>query len=342
MMAFQLYQRHLLLFRRQNFLRFRSCRSTTKNQKKNIFSYFRVSRFSSLVAVPSAEVPIITSVVGRSTVRIHNLLHQGCLPYPKTWAYQLYLLNHRLEQRRRRQQQHDQQLQEETHQQQQQSSSDNFHDQDCVLLLEHSHVYTLGRGADETHLTFLQQQDDDDDDSFSSSDDKSSYSTSISTALQKLSRKARGEGTARLTLDRRMEDQMKTMMKNNNSIDHDDDNNDEKKSMLRIIEKLTESISPVVAPNDVPVYRVERGGEGKYSSVCMYVCVCVCVCVYVCVCLCVYTCSYIIFIKTNQSPHLINTKIKYATRKNTVYIYIYIYIYSHVSWSKTISCISHA
>ena len=333
MMAFQQYQRHLLLFRHQNFLRFRSCRSTTKNQKKDIFSYFRVSRFSSLAAVPSAEVPIITSVVGRSTVRIHNLLHQGCLPYPKTWAYQLYLLNHRLEQRRR-QQQHDQQLQEENQQQQQQSSSDNFHDQDCVLLLEHSHVYTLGRGADETHLTFLQQQDD--DDSFSSSDDKSSYSTSISAALQKLSRKARGEGTARLTLDRRMEDQMKTMMKNNNSIDHDDDNNDEKKSMLRIIEKLTESISPVVAPNDVPVYRVERGGEGKYSSVCMCECVCVC--------LCVYTCSYIIFIKTNQSPHLINTKIKYATRKNTVYIcmYVYIYIYSHVSWSKTISCISHA
>ena len=278
MMAFQQYQRHLLLFRHQNFLRFRSCRSTTKNQKKDIFSYFRVSRFSSLAAVPSAEVPIITSVAGRSTVRIHNLLHQGCLPYPKTWAYQLYLLNHRLEQRRR-QQQHDQQLQEGNHQQQEQSSSDHFHDQDCVLLLEHSHVYTLGRGADETHLTFLQQQDD--DDSFSSSDDKSAYSTSISAALQKLSRKARGEGTARLTLDRRMEDQMKTMMKNNNSIDHDDDNNDEKKSMLRIIEKLTESISPVVAPNDVPVYRVERGGEGKYSSVCMCMCVgCMCVCVY--------------------------------------------------------------
>ena len=277
MMAFQQYQRHLLLFRHQNFLRFRSCRSTTKNQKKDIFSYFRVSRFSSLAAVPSTEVPIITSVAGRSTVRIHNLLHQGCLPYPKTWAYQLYLLNHRLEQRRR-QQQHDQQLQEENHQQQQQSSSDNFHDQDCVMLLEHSHVYTLGRGADETHLTFLQQQDD--DDSFSPSNDKSSYSTSISAALQKLSRKARGEGTARLTLDRRMEDQMKTMMKNNNSIDHDDDNNDEKKSMLRIIEKLTESISPVVAPNDVPVYRVERGGEGKYSSVCMCVCVCMFVCVY--------------------------------------------------------------
>jgi lipoate-protein ligase B len=287
MMAFQQYQRNLLLFHHQNFLRFRSCRPT-KN-KKDIFSYFRVSRLSSLAAVPSAEVPITTSVVGHSTVRIHNLLHQGCLPYPKTWAYQLYLLNHRLEQRRRQQQQ-EQQLQEEENQQQQ-SSSNNFHDQDCVLLLEHSHVYTLGRGADETHLTFLQQQDD--DDSSSSSDDKSSYSTSISAALQKLSRKARGKGTARLTLDRRMEDQMKIMMKNNSTTDHDD-NNDEKKSMLRIIEKLTESISPVVAPNHVPVYRVERGGEGKYSSV--YVC------------LCVYTCSYIIFIKTNQSPHLINTK----------------------------------
>jgi lipoyl(octanoyl) transferase len=251
MMAFQ-YQRHSLLFYHQNFLRFRSCRPTTTNQK-DIFSYFRVSRLSSLAVPSEAEVPITTSVVGHSsTVRIHNLLHQGCLPYPKTWAYQLYLLNHRLEQRRRQQQ-------EEEKQQQSSNATFHDHDQDCVLLLEHSHVYTLGRGADETHLTFLQQQDDDD-----SSDDKSSYSTSITVALQKLSRKARGEGTARLTLDRRMEDQMKIMMKNN-SIVHDDDDDDEK-SMLRIIEKLTESISPVVAPNDVPVYRVERGGEVTYHG----------------------------------------------------------------------------
>eukprot|EP00536_Pseudo-nitzschia_multiseries_P000642 jgi/Psemu1/233862/estExt_Genewise1.C_80083 len=36
--------------------------------------------------------------------------------------------------------------------------------------------------------------------------------------------------------------------------------------MLSAIEKLTESISAVVAPNGVPIYRVERGGEVTFHG----------------------------------------------------------------------------
>jgi len=110
-------------------------------------------------------------------------------------------------------------------------------------------VYTLGRGADERHLTFLK------------SFDESRYS--VSAVLEKLSRKVRGPGTARLSLDRCMESQIKNIIKTNiHDNDIEGDNNSVELSMLNAIEKLTESISPVVAPNGVPIYRVERGGEG--------------------------------------------------------------------------------
>jgi len=103
----------------------------------------------------------------------------------------------------------------------------------------------LGRGADETYLTFLQHVTNE----------------SESSALRNLSRKSRGPGTARLTLDRHTEEQVKNMMKKNIGSSNDDAN---ERSMLRIIENFTESIFPVVAPNGVPVYRVERGGEGNF------------------------------------------------------------------------------
>ena len=137
-------------------------------------------------------------------------------------------------------------------------------------MLEHLPVYTLGRGAKETHLTFLQQKPNAD----SSDEEPPTSSYSISAVSKKLSRKVRGPGTARLSLDRRMEDQIKNMTKSN--IDNDDDGDE--RSMLRVVEKLTENISPVIAPNGVPVYRVDRGGEGM-----AIVCACVCKCVYSCI-----------------------------------------------------------
>ena len=124
-------------------------------------------------------------------------------------------------------------------------------------MSEHSPVYTLGRGANEIHLTFLNSDS-------SAESPLSNYSASA--ASKKLSRKVRGPGTARLSIDRRTEDLIKNTV--NTKINDVYDEVDEQ-SMLNIIEKLSESISPVVAPNGVPIYRVDRGGEGTIVHVCL-------------------------------------------------------------------------
>ena len=59
---------------------------------------------------------------------------------------------------------------------------------DRILLFEDNPVYTLGRGADEKHLAFL----DSDPDGKEAANEK----------RQKLSRKARGPESARLAVDR--------------------------------------------------------------------------------------------------------------------------------------------
>jgi len=131
-------------------------------------------------------------------------------------------------------------------------------DQDCVVMSEHSPVYTMGRGANELHLTFLN----------SDSSAESPFSNySASAVSKKLSRKVRGPGTARLSIDRRMEDRIKNMMNTKvNDANNDADGEGDEQSMLDAIEKLTESISPVVAPNGVPIYRVDRGGEVTFHG----------------------------------------------------------------------------
>ncbi len=153
---------------------------------------------------------------------MHNLLDHGCLSYPQTWAFQQILLHKRLQQRKH-------------------GSSENG---DCVVILEQAPVYTLGRGADENHLTFCNNKE---------------YASEI----EKLSRKVRGQGTARLSMDKELEARMiqlmaKTKMTNTGS--------DSLSSLLQVSQHLTESISPVVAPNGVPVYRVDRGGEVTFHG----------------------------------------------------------------------------
>ena len=219
-------------------------RSVTNNLHRYRHRHQWMSVSTTLVTSSKTKSSFAAEELSSVGVKIYNLLDQGCLPYPKTWAYQLYLLNRRLEQKQRKC--HQQQNFEE---QKEPFVSPFYYDQDCVLILEHTSVYTLGRGADEAHLTFLNNYPEDD------------MKTS---ALQRLSKQSRGPGTARLTLDRRMEDQMKMMIKN--SVYGSNSNKDET-TVLRIIEKLTDSIFPVVAPNGVPVYRVERGGEGRSTFV---------------------------------------------------------------------------
>jgi lipoyl(octanoyl) transferase len=89
-------------------------------------------------------------------------------------------------------------------------------------------VYTLGRGADESHLTFLQND-----------------STG---KRQRLARSNRGVGSARLLVDRRMESDLLT------------------RSVVEAVDILADSSVPVMAPNGVPIYRVERGGEVTFHG----------------------------------------------------------------------------
>jgi lipoyl(octanoyl) transferase len=91
-------------------------------------------------------------------------------------------------------------------------------------------VYTLGRGADENHLTFLQKEEN-------------------SAIREKLSRKNRGEGSARLSVDRRLlEDDLL------------------QRSDQEAVDILSRIASPVTAPRDVPIFRIERGGEVTFHG----------------------------------------------------------------------------
>lgn len=171
----------------------------------------------STVASPSPSIADSSSG-SENVVKVYSALDMGCLDYYKSWAWQHVLLSRRLALRRR------------------QEALGNFDpslDSDCVLLLEHSPVYTLGRGADDCHLTFLKDHDD------------VEYREE---SQRKLSRKARGPGTARLAVDRSSDDPCMDL------------------SLEEAVNRLAQLASPVLAPNGVPIYRVERGGEVTFHG----------------------------------------------------------------------------
>lgn len=106
---------------------------------------------------------------------------------------------------------------------------DHSANEDWLLVFEHEPVYTLGRGASEDHLKFLATEDD--------------------VTIRRLNKKYRGEDAARLIV--------RSAMQNADS------------DQLQVDDLLKNGAiqdNPVCAPNNVPIYRIERGGEVTYHG----------------------------------------------------------------------------
>jgi len=174
-------------------------------------------------STPLSDVPF---AYHSPTVYVHSALDSGCMDYSRSWAWQQTLLNRRLDYQRKHRQDTDGKSIGTA------SSDKQDHDvnRDRILLFEHHPVYTLGRGADENNLAFLDKESD-----------------GGAGKRRRLSRKARGDGSARLAVDRL------------NAVCRDRSEEEE-------VDALASCSSPVFAPNDAPIYRVERGGEVTYHG----------------------------------------------------------------------------
>lgn len=174
-------------------------------------------------------------------VFVHSSLELGTLPYSTGWAWQQILLNDRIVQQRKRIQKHN-----ESNDNGEGSNSTQlklYEDQDYILFFHHEPVYTLGRGADENYLTFLDKEHD-----------------GGLHSRQSLSRKARGKGSARLSMDKSMEVNILSPSQSHPNV------LDKSLAVRKLIKQLSENIKPVIAPNDVPIYRIERGGEVTFHG----------------------------------------------------------------------------
>lgn len=132
--------------------------------------------------------------------------------YVEGWKRQNDLLQHQLAAKRTR------------------SDDDSNTVYDTVLCLHHSHpVYTLGRGAQTEHLTFLKQQPP----QHSPMNDETTTTATTQTMLQRLN--GRGPGSARLDAS-------------------------------CCIDTIVPVLLPNDSQPPIPIYRVERGGQVTYHG----------------------------------------------------------------------------
>ena len=162
------------------------------------------------------------------------------MSYERSWAWQTWLLEQRL---------HSKRLQRES------SSSDTgsagtiqslpLSDQNTILLLELDHVYTLGRGADENNLTFL-------------SSSSQHEPNGVAELRHRLARTNRNADSARVHI--RDKHLLSRLLHQQHLTDA--------QAVQAIVDHTTKSSQhpPVTAPNGVPIFRVERGGQVTYHG----------------------------------------------------------------------------
>ncbi|KAL7485845.1 hypothetical protein ACHAW6_011435 [Cyclotella cf. meneghiniana] len=160
----------------------------------------------------------------------------SAIPYWKGWAWQHVLLERRLNNLRAQGSIDISPLENGR----ELDASENS-DRDWLLLFEHEPVYTMGRGASEEHLKFLDAPNQNKHDSFQEK-------------LHRLSRTYRGEDASRLLVNR-----SKLPL-------HYQEQRSDREQVTAMIESGAVQNSPVYAPNGAPVYRIERGGEVTYHG----------------------------------------------------------------------------
>lgn len=171
----------------------------------------------------------------RPLAHVRSAISAGPLPYERGWAWQHVLLNRRLNYIRTQQQQQMNGA-EEIAADMGTADTSSQHDNDWLLMFEHEPVYTLGRGASEEHLTFLNKEPD-----------------GGAEKRRRLSRKYRGEDASRLNVDRSKRTSREM------SVEEEVD---------RVVTDQSSGggATPVYAPNGLPIYRIERGGEVTYHG----------------------------------------------------------------------------
>jgi len=174
------------------------------------------------------------------------------VPYPRGHAWQHAFLNQRIELQRQ------QQKNECSNDGNVVEQSDVGGDMDRMLFFQHDPVYTLGRGADENNLVFLNEEEEEIIDAEDEVEHGgiSNRRSDREKQRARLSRKARGKDSARLT--------------NSKSFDRIVIGSNETTGSITVKEVAgtdgDHALPPVLAPNGAPVFRIERGGEVTFHG----------------------------------------------------------------------------